>query len=149
MAASSGDTHMDLASRESWGLRKDGRTFPIELAVSNARASRREMYVVCLRDVTDRRESEQAMRESEARYRLLVDHAPDAIVVLDADNNYAFVKRIHVWEYAASMSPEDISGVAASPATNMLYLAARGRLGAIDLATDKDGVDHDSGREVL
>jgi DNA-binding beta-propeller fold protein YncE len=35
------------------------------------------------------------------------------------------------------MSPEDISGVAASPATNMLYLAARGRLGAIDLATDR------------
>jgi DNA-binding beta-propeller fold protein YncE len=61
----------------------------------------------------------------------------DGIVVLDADNNYAFVKRIHVWDYAGSISPEDISGVAASPATNMLYLAARGRLGAIDLATDK------------
>jgi len=61
----------------------------------------------------------------------------NGIVVLDADNNYAFVKRIHLWDYAGSMAPEDISGVAASPATNMLYLAARGRLGALDLATDK------------
>ena len=43
------------------------------------------MFVLCLRDVTERRESEQAMRESEARYRLLVDHAPEAIVVLDVD----------------------------------------------------------------
>ena len=61
----------------------------------------------------------------------------DGIVVLDADSNYSFVKLIHVWDYAGSMAPEDISGVAASPATNMLYLAARGRLGAIDLATDR------------
>lgn len=37
------------------------------------------------------------------------------IVVLDADNNYAFVKHIHVWDYAGSMAPEDVSGVAASP----------------------------------
>src|SRR5690242_10168440 len=48
LAATSGDTHMDLASRESWGMRKDGRAFPLEMAVSNARLSRREMYVVCL-----------------------------------------------------------------------------------------------------
>ena len=42
-------------------------------------------FVLCLRDVTERRESEQAMRESAARYRLLVDHAPEPIVVLDVD----------------------------------------------------------------
>src|SRR5689334_21279251 len=59
----------------------------------------------------------------------------NGIVVLDADNNYAFVKRIHLWDYSGSMAPEDISGVAASPATNMLYLTARGRMGALDLAT--------------
>ena len=85
LAASSGDTHLDLASRESWGQRKGGEFFPAEIAVSKAPVSRREMFILCLRDVTERRESEQAMRESEARYRLLVDHAPEAIVVFDAD----------------------------------------------------------------
>src|SRR5215470_6771087 len=85
LAASSGDTALDLAARELWALRQNGGLFPAELAVSKAPLSRREMFVVCLRDVTERRESEQAMRESAARYQLLVDHAPEAIVVLDAD----------------------------------------------------------------
>ena len=85
LAASSGDTALDLASRELWARRKDGERFPAELAVSKAPASGREMFVMCLRDVTERRESEEAMRESAARYRILVDHAPEAIVVLDVD----------------------------------------------------------------
>src|SRR5579863_10459591 len=85
LAASSGDTALDLATRELWARRKNGDSFPAEIAVSKAPLSAREMFVLCLRDVTERRESEQAMRESAARYRLLVDHAPDAIVVLDVD----------------------------------------------------------------
>src|SRR5579864_844152 len=84
-AASAGDTALDLAARELWARRKSGATFPAEIAVSKAPLSRREMFVLCLRDVTERRESEQAMRESAARYRLLVDHAPEAIVVLDVE----------------------------------------------------------------
>ena len=85
LAASSGDTALDLTARELWARRKDGERFPAEIAVSKAPLSRREMFVLCLRDVTERRESEEAMRESAARYRLLVDHAPEAIVVLDVD----------------------------------------------------------------
>jgi DNA-binding beta-propeller fold protein YncE len=59
------------------------------------------------------------------------------IVVLDVNDHYHFVKRIPTWDYAGSMSPEQVSGVAASPVTNMIYVASRGRLGAIDMATDK------------
>jgi len=84
LAATVDDTQRDLAATEAWGRRKDGRTFPIEIAVSGARINRRDVFVVCLRDITERRESEQAMRESEARYRTIVEHAPEAIVVLDA-----------------------------------------------------------------
>ena len=59
------------------------------------------------------------------------------IVVLDVDRNFEFVKRIPTWNVAASMSPEEVSGVAASGTTNMIYLATRGRLAAFDLATDQ------------
>jgi diguanylate cyclase (GGDEF)-like protein/PAS domain S-box-containing protein len=86
LAASSGDTALDLSARELWARRKNGATFPAEIAVSKAPLSSREMFVLCLRDVTERRESDLAMRESAARYQLLVDHAPEAIVVLDVDS---------------------------------------------------------------
>src|SRR5450432_3474 len=85
LATSLDDTALDLAARELWAQRRNGGLFPAEIAVSKAPLLHREMFVLCLRDVTERRESEQAMRESAARYQLLVDHAPDAIVVLDAD----------------------------------------------------------------
>ncbi len=86
LAASLGDTALDLTARELWARRQSGELFPAEIAVSKAPLSRRDMFVLCLRDVTERRESEQAMRESAQRYQLLVDHAPEAIVVLDVDS---------------------------------------------------------------
>ena len=45
LAASLGDTALDLAARELWARRKDGERFPAEIAVSKAPLSRREMFV--------------------------------------------------------------------------------------------------------
>src|SRR5881227_2415259 len=70
-----------------------------------------------------------------------LEGSPDAngngIVVLDARNNYNFVKRIPTWDVPASRNPEQVAGVTASPVTQMIYVAARGRLGAWDLTTEK------------
>src|SRR5437660_588241 len=65
------------------------------------------------------------------------DQNGNGIVVLDARNNYSFVKRIPVIDVPASKNPEQVAGVAASPVTQMIYVAARGRLTAIDLTTEK------------
>jgi DNA-binding beta-propeller fold protein YncE len=65
------------------------------------------------------------------------DQNGNGIVVLDAKNNYNFVKRIPVFDVPASQNPEQIAGVTASPVTQMIYMAARGRLAAVDLKTDK------------
>src|SRR4030095_1450554 len=81
------DTQVDLAPHETRGLHSNGTSFPAEIAVSKTRLNRRSVYVVCLRDTTDRKVAETALRDSEARYRTLVEHAPEIIVVVDVDNN--------------------------------------------------------------
>src|SRR5213082_2833438 len=64
LAASTGDTALDLVGRELWARRKDGESFPAEIAVSKAPLARREMFVLCLRNVTERR-----VRAGDARER--------------------------------------------------------------------------------
>jgi two-component system cell cycle sensor histidine kinase/response regulator CckA len=44
-----------------------------------------EGYIGSVIDITDRRRTEEALKESEARYRTQVENAPEAIVVFDAD----------------------------------------------------------------
>jgi diguanylate cyclase (GGDEF)-like protein/PAS domain S-box-containing protein len=81
------DTQADLAPRETKGRRRNGLLFDAEIGVSRIRLDRKEVFIVCLRETTDRKAAEAAIRESEARYRTLVEHAPEAIVVLDMDAN--------------------------------------------------------------
>ena len=85
LAESLEDTQVDLAPRETKARRSDGTLFDAEIGVSKVRLDGRELYIVCLRDTSDRKRAEAAIRESEARYRTLVENAPEAIVVLDVD----------------------------------------------------------------
>ena len=73
----------DLRPREFSARHKDGHLFPAELIASRVRIEQRDVYVICLRDTSERVRAEQALRDSEARYRTLVESAPELIVLID------------------------------------------------------------------
>ena len=68
---------------------------------------------------------------------LIYAAVPGSIVVLDAKHDYTFVKRIVFEQKPATLPLESIAGMAASTATNMVYVSTRGHLYAIDLLSEK------------
>jgi PAS domain S-box-containing protein len=65
---------------------RDGTVLDLDLAISPVLDSQGnpQRYVAVARDVTARLKAAQEIADSEARYRTLVEHAPEAVVVLDA-----------------------------------------------------------------
>ena len=79
--------------RDGMRLRKDGTQFPAQLltdVVNDVNGQPIALVTVC-EDVTGRRRSEQAMRESEERYRTLVDNAPDLIFSMATDGTLTWM----------------------------------------------------------
>ena len=52
--------------RELMGLRKDGTQFPIELGVTEARFEKERLFVGMIRDITERKQIEQKLRDNAA-----------------------------------------------------------------------------------
>ncbi len=82
--------------REVVGRRKDGSTFPMDLAVGESRTEGKRLFAGIIRDISERKKAEDALRRSEERFRLLIDNVPDyAIVWFDVDG------RIQSWNIGA------------------------------------------------
>jgi diguanylate cyclase (GGDEF)-like protein/PAS domain S-box-containing protein len=72
-------------------LRKDGTEFDAELSVSLITYEGKVARQGLIRDVTERKRMDDALRESEARYRLLAENASDLIWTMDLSLRYTYM----------------------------------------------------------
>ena len=71
---------------ESIHRRKNGSTFPVEISIKYVELDK-GYFVTVARDITDRKQAEEALRESEDRYRDLVEHSEDLVCTHDLEGN--------------------------------------------------------------
>ncbi len=105
--------------REVAGLRKDGTTFPLYLAVSENFAGGRRFFTGIVRDLSERVAAEAALAASEARHRALVEHAQVCIHELDSKGHFRSINRCCL----EMLGHRDASAVIGQP-----YLAVVGEI---------------------
>jgi diguanylate cyclase (GGDEF)-like protein/PAS domain S-box-containing protein len=96
--------------REKRYVRKDGETVWVLSSVSLVRdpEGNPSHFVSQFQDITQRKRAEEALRESEERFRALVQNASDMVIVADADGTVRYVSPAA--EQVLGRKPEELVG---------------------------------------
>ena len=91
-------TYAAIADRQTtihvrWHRKRDGTVFPVDIAGSYFDCHGRHVHVAAIRDITERRRMDEAIRQSEEKYRGLIELCPDAILVADLTGKATFVSK--------------------------------------------------------
>ena len=68
-----------------WHRKKDGTVFPVEISASHLTWKGRPIHIAAIRDITERKKTEDALQESEVQYRLMFQNNPHPMWVYDLE----------------------------------------------------------------
>ncbi|MBQ0760830.1 MAG: PAS domain S-box-containing protein [Thalassolituus sp.] len=77
-----GDKKIIGIGREVTGLRSDGSTFPLELAISEMEVNGQRMFTGIVRDISQRKNTEEKLRELLARTKAILDTIVDGVITI-------------------------------------------------------------------
>jgi PAS domain S-box-containing protein len=101
---------IDEFTMEKRLFRRDGSVVWVNLTVSPTwRAGEApKHHIAIVEDITARKRAEDALRRSQAKLRLVTDHAPVLLVHCDAGSRYTFVNRPYSRRFG--LEPEEVVG---------------------------------------
>ncbi len=85
------DRNEEVADTESFVLNDKGQPVAVLRSIVRVTLDEKPCLLETLVDITDRKRAEEALRESEEKYRLLVENQTDLVIKLDLDGRFTFV----------------------------------------------------------
>jgi len=97
-------TSLHKWKRESANLRKDGSIFAAQLMSDVITDTGGEVIgiITTCEDITDRKVMEEKLKESEEKFRSLVDSTDDSIFLLDSNYKFLFMNKKHLFRMGIS-----------------------------------------------
>jgi PAS domain S-box-containing protein len=139
------------AGRELFGLRKNGSEIPVEIGLNPVETDEGVLVLASIVDLSERRAAERELRETQERFRLLVEGVRDyAIAMLDPGGHVvswnAGAERITGWKAEevlhrnfSAFHPRDADDDEMGPRATLLAAARDGRHEARGWRARKDG----------
>lgn len=89
-AVSPNNTNRNGRITEHKALRSDGIEVPVEISTTGWESNGEFFFSALVRDISERKEAEDALRASEEKYRLISENVNDLIVMLDSSGKILY-----------------------------------------------------------